>query len=60
MPSWRRWLPDRPMVAVMDGEFAALELLHALRPRMAIITRACKDASLFDPSEPFANRNNLS
>jgi len=28
----RHWLPDRPMVAVMDGEFAALELLHALRP----------------------------
>ena len=28
----RRWLPKRTIVAVMDGEFAALELLHALRP----------------------------
>ena len=27
----RRWLPDRPIVAVMDGEFAALEPLHSLR-----------------------------
>ena len=52
----RRWLPDRPMVAVMDGEFAALELLHALRPRMAVITRMRKDASLFDPPGPFADR----
>jgi DDE superfamily endonuclease len=45
----RRWLPDRPMVAVMDGEFAALELLHALRPRMAVIARLRRDARLFDP-----------
>src|ERR671916_517195 len=52
----RRWLPDRPMVAVMDGEFAALELLHALRPRMAVITRLRKDACLFDPPDPFADR----
>ncbi len=40
----RRWLPNRPIVAVMDGEFAALELLHALRPSMAVITRMRKDA----------------
>jgi hypothetical protein len=52
----RRWLPDRPMVAVMDGEFAALELLHALRPRMAVIARMRKDACLFDPPDPFADR----
>jgi len=30
----------------MDGEFAALELLHALRPSMAVITRMRKDAGL--------------
>ncbi len=52
----RRWLPDRPMVAVMDGEFAALELLHALRPRMAVIARLRKDARLFDPPDPFEDR----
>ena len=44
----RRWLPERTIVAVMDGEFAALELLHALRPSMVIITRMRKDARLFD------------
>ncbi len=45
----QRWLPGRAIVAVMDGEFAALELLHALRPSMAVITRMRKDARLFDP-----------
>ena len=45
----RRWLPDRTMVAVMDGEFAALDLLHALRPRMVVIARLRRDARLFDP-----------
>ena len=45
----RPWLPKRAVVAVMDGEFAALELLHALRPSMAVITRLRKDARLFDP-----------
>ena len=44
-----RWLPGRAIVAVMDGEFAALEFLHALRPFMAVITRMRKDARLFDP-----------
>ena len=27
----RRWLPDRPIVVIMDGEFAALDVLDALR-----------------------------
>lgn len=45
----QRWLPGRNIVAVMDGEFAALEFLHALRPSMAVITRMRKDARLFEP-----------
>ena len=45
----RRWLPDRTLIAVMDGEFAAFDLLHALRPHMALITRLRLDARLFDP-----------
>lgn len=45
----RRWLPERSIVAVMDGEFAVLHLLHALRPSMVVITRLRKDARLFDP-----------
>lgn len=32
-----------------DREFAALELLHALRPSMVVITRMRKDARLFNP-----------
>ena len=44
-----RWLPGRTIVAVMGGEFAALELLHALRPHMVVITRLRRDARLFDP-----------
>ena len=45
----RRWLPGRSVVAVMDGEFAALELLHALRSSVVVISRMRKDARLFDP-----------
>jgi hypothetical protein len=44
-----RWLPDRLFVAVMDGEFAALELLDALNPHMIVVTRLRLDARLFDP-----------
>lgn len=46
----RRWLLGRDIVAVIDGEFAALELLHALRGCIVVITRMRKDARLFDPS----------
>jgi hypothetical protein len=45
----RRWLPDRTIVAVGDGDFAALELLHALRASMVVIARLRKDARLFEP-----------
>ncbi len=48
----RRWLPGRRMVAVMDGEFAALDLLHALAPHMAVVSRLRLDARLFDPPDP--------
>jgi len=44
-----RWLPDRLLVAVMDGEFAALELLDALSPYLVAVTRLRLDARLFDP-----------
>ena len=37
-----RWLPGRPIVVVADSEFAALDLLHGLRARMAVITRLRK------------------
>lgn len=47
-----RWLPDRVIVAVMDGEFAAIDLLHRLRRSMVVITRLRLDACLFDPPPP--------
>jgi hypothetical protein len=53
----RRWLPNRSLVAVMDGEFAGLELLHALRPSMVVITRLRQDACLFDPPSGENRRN---
>jgi hypothetical protein len=51
-----RWLPGRSIVAVMDGEFAALELLDALRSHMAVIARLRKDARLFDPPSGYDRR----
>jgi hypothetical protein len=52
----RRWLPGRTLVAVMDGEFAALELLDALRPAMVVITRLRRDARLFDSPRGYDKR----
>ena len=47
-----RWLPDRMLVFVGDGSFAALELLHAVRqtPNASLITRLRMDAELWDPA----------
>ena len=41
--------PGRPIIAVANGEFAALEPLHGLRAPMAVIVRLRKDVGLFDP-----------
>jgi DDE superfamily endonuclease len=48
-----RWLPERMIVAVMDGEFAAIDLLHRLRRYMIVVTRLRLDACLFDPPSPY-------
>ncbi len=53
----RRWLPDRQVVVVADGEFAALELLAVASQPMvdiAVITRLRLDAALYDPAPPRA------
>ena len=52
----RRWLPGRSFVAVMDGEFAAIDLLHRLRGSMVVITRLRLDACLFDPAPEYSGR----
>lgn len=51
-----RWLPGRSFVAVMDGEFAAIDLLHRLRGSMVVITRLRLDACLFDPAPEYSGR----
>jgi DDE superfamily endonuclease len=51
----RRWWPDRPLVAVADGTYAALELLAACRALphpVAVVTRLRLDAALYEPAPP--------
>jgi hypothetical protein len=51
----RRWWPDRPLVAVADSTYAALEFLAACRARSArvtVITRLRLDAALYAPAPP--------
>ena len=48
----RRWLPDRDLVVVGDGAYAALDLLHCCRSLtqpVTFITRLRLDAPLYDP-----------
>jgi hypothetical protein len=47
-----RWLPNRQLIFVGDGSFAALELLHSVRqtPNAHMITRLRLDAELWDPA----------
>jgi DDE superfamily endonuclease len=52
LPQAARWLPDRRVVAVAGSSFAALELLDAVRRRVALVTRLRLDARLFAPPPP--------
>ena len=47
-----RWLPDRQLIFVGDGGFAALELLHAVSqmPNAHMMTRLRLDAELWNPA----------
>ena len=51
----RRWLPDRPLIAVADSTYAALEFLAACqswsRP-VTMVTRLRLDAALYTPAPP--------
>src|SRR6185295_2836883 len=49
-----RWLPERLVVLVVDGGYAAvkLALLCAGTPNLALVTRLRWDASLFHPPAP--------
>ncbi|HEX2185455.1 MAG TPA: transposase, partial [Chloroflexota bacterium] len=51
----RRWWPDRPIVAVADSSYAALELLAACQAwaePVTVITRLRLDAALYEPAPP--------
>src|SRR3954463_2556485 len=63
LPDWgrqmllqlRRWLPDRPLVLVVDSGYAALEFLGGLANRrqpITCITRLRLDAQLYAPAPP--------
>ena len=46
----RRWFPDREIVLVLDGGYAAVKLAQACRrQRVALICRLRLDAGLYDP-----------
>ena len=51
----RRWYPEREIVAVADGTYAALKLLdrcRRLRKPITFITRLRLDAALYKPAPP--------
>jgi hypothetical protein len=51
----RRWLPERDLVVVGDGSYAALELLHdcqSLSNPVTMVTRLRLDAALYEPAPP--------
>ena len=51
----RRWWPDRPIIAVADSSYAALELLAACQTAahaVTLITRLRLDAALYEPTPP--------
>jgi hypothetical protein len=51
----RRWQPEREIVAVADGTYAALELLDRCRRLsnpITFITRLRLDAALYEPAQP--------
>src|SRR4051812_25441775 len=49
----RRWLPERELILVVDGGFAAVKLAHdCRRHRVTLICRLRLDAALYDPPGP--------
>jgi len=53
-----RWYPDRQVVVVGDGEYAALEFLAGVRHAATVITRLRLDARLFAPAPARHPRQN--
>src|SRR5918992_1559370 len=54
-PQVRRWLPDRRLVWVVAGGFAAVSLaLACVKPQVAMVSRLRWDAALDSPARPAA------
>lgn len=53
----RRWLPNRELVVVGDGEFAALDFLAVMqRLNLTFVTRLRMDAALYEPAPPYSGK----
>lgn len=53
----KHWLPDRDVVMVGDGSYAAIDFLHACQQLdVTFITRLRLDAALYDPAPPYSGR----
>ena len=53
----KRWLPERDVVAVGDGSYAAIEFLHGCQSiGVTFITRLRLDAALYDPAPSYSGK----
>jgi DDE superfamily endonuclease len=53
MKQGRRWLPERRLVLVVDGSFAAVSLaLACVKSQVVMVSRLRWDAALYHPPEP--------
>lgn len=48
----RRWLPDRPMVVLMDIAYTGQWMLEALRRRVTVVAQMRLDSALYAPPPP--------
>ena len=53
----KHWLPERDVVVVGDGSYAAIDFLHACQTMgMTFITRLRLDAALYDPAPAYSGK----
>ena len=53
----KRWLPERNVVVVGDGNYAAIDFLHGCQAiGVTFITRLRLDAALYDPAPPYSGK----
>lgn len=53
----KRWLPERDVVVVGDGGYAAIDFLHGCQAMgVTFITRLRLDAALYDPAPPYSGK----